>query len=71
MSKRAHRGFGNILQSTILFYLYLESVWLLMGFLLFVPLTSSSLGLAGTNDIDWVSVPYFPGQGDLSYVFFG
>ena len=31
------RGFGNILWSAILFYFYLGSVWLLMGFLLFVP----------------------------------
>ena len=42
-----------------------------MGFLLFVPLTSSILGLASTNDINWVSVLYFPDQGDLSYVFSG
>ena len=39
-------GFGNILWSAILFYFYLGSVGLLMGFLLFVPLTSSVLGFS-------------------------
>ena len=34
-------GFGNTLWSAILFYFCLGSVWLLMGLLLFVPLTSS------------------------------
>ena len=43
----------------------------LMGILLFVPLTSSVLGSAGTDDINWVSAVYFPGQGDLSYLLSG
>ena len=42
----------------------------LMALLLFVPLISSVLGLSA-NGINWVSVLYFPGQGDLSYVIFG
>ena len=41
------------------------------GVLLFVPRLYLSLGLAGTNGINWVCVLYFPGQSDISYVFYG
>lgn len=40
-----------------------------MEFLLFVPLTS--LGQAGINAINWVSVLCLPDQEDLSCVFSG
>ena len=35
------------------------------------PLTSSVLSLAGTNDVNYVSVLHVPDQGDLSYVVTG
>ena len=53
------------------FYFHLGSVWLLRGVLCVIPLTPSVLGLAGTIDIDWVSILYLPDQGDLSHVFSG
>ena len=65
----SQEGFGNILCSAILFYL--ESVWLLRGFLLFVSEFISVWFLAGTNDLNWVTVLCLPDEGDLSYVFFG
>ena len=60
--------FGNILWSAILFYFYLGSVWLLMGFCYLFLWFHLPLGLAGTNDINWFSVLCLPDQGDLSYV---
>ena len=39
-----------------------------MGFSLFVTLIYLSLALAGANDINWISVLYFPDQGNLSSV---
>ena len=41
------RGLWEYLWPAILFYFYPGSLWLLVGFLLFVLLTSPVLGLAG------------------------
>ena len=60
-----------MLWAAILFYFYLESVWLLIGFLLFVPLMSCPwVWLAQMASIGSL-LSIFPDWGDLSCVLSG
>ena len=62
---------GIVLWSALLFHFYLGSVWLSLSFCYLFLLLHLSLGVAGTNGVNWVSVLYFPDEGDLSCVFSG
>ena len=62
---------GIVLWSALLLHFYLGSVWFLMGLCYLFLLLHLSLGLAGTNGINWVSVLYLPDQGDLSCIYSG
>ena len=64
-------GVGIILCLLFLFYFYLGSVWPFSDFGVLFSWLHLSLGLAVTNDINWVSVVCFPEQGDLRYVLSG
>ena len=64
-------SWGCWVYSLVCYTLIFILSWLQCFFSYYLFLTSSVVGLAGTNDIDWVSVLYFPGQEDLSYVFSG
>jgi hypothetical protein len=71
MHQKEHRGEFWVFFGLFYCFSFILGLSHSNGFLLFVPRFHLSLGLAGTNDINWVFVLYFPDQGDLNCVFSG